>query len=99
MRLSNTFRKSVLITNAETKETIEFPSLTEAGKYLGVSRVTVNKYLLSNIPYNSYTISASVNNPSLVSDNIPKGSPKLLQQPVLLTNKEEGASSKKNFLL
>ena len=90
MRLSNTFRKPVLITNEDTKETIEFPSLTEAGQYLGVSRVTINKYLLNNIPYNGYTISASVNNPSLVSGNIPKESPKLLQQSVLLTNKETG---------
>jgi len=95
MRLSNTFRKSVLITNVETKETIEFPSLTEAGKYLGVSRVTLNKYFLNNKPYKGYTISASVNNPSLVSDNIPNGSPKILQQPVLLTNKETG--DKKEF--
>ena len=95
MRLSNTFRKSVLITNVETKETIEFPSLTEGGKYLGVSRVTLNKYFLNNKPYKGYTISASVNNPSLVSDNIPNGSPKILQQPVLLTKKETG--DKKEF--
>lgn len=95
MRLSNTFRKSVLITNMETKETIKFPSLTEGGKYLAVSRVTLKKYLLNNIPYKGYTISAFVNNPSLVSDNIPNGSPKLLQQPILLTNKETG--DKKEF--
>lgn len=29
MRLSNTFRKSVVVTNTETKETLEFPSMTE----------------------------------------------------------------------
>jgi len=45
MRLSNTFRKSVIVTNTETKETLEFPSMTEAGKYLGISRVSVRNYL------------------------------------------------------
>lgn len=71
MRLSNTLRKSVLVTNNETGENLTFSSMTEAGEYLGISRVSVappppftpwsesgvNKYLLNNIAYKEYTIS------------------------------------------
>lgn len=107
MRLSNTFRKPVLVTNRETGEIIEFSSMTDAGKYLDVSRITVKNYLLKNIPYKEYSISAKCDSltdnnitppvlegekgvmvSSLVSDG--QRSPhdnKLLQQPVLLTNK------------
>lgn len=100
MRLSNTFRKSVLVTNTETGEIHEFSSMTDAAKYLGISRVSVSNYLLKNFNYKEYTI--STNCPSLtdkkiteVSSIIPDGqcSPddtKLLQQPVLLTNKVTG---------
>lgn len=58
MRLSNTLRKSVIVTNKETGEIFEFSSMTDAGKYLGLSRVSVSKYLLKNIPYKNYIISA-----------------------------------------
>jgi len=93
MRLSNTLRKSVLVTNTETGENLEFDSMTEAGKYLGMSRVSVNKYLLKNIPYKKYTI--SVKRPSLTDKEIievdsPYNNTKLSQKPVLLTNKETG---------
>lgn len=54
MRLGNTFRKSVIVTNTETGETLEFPSLTETGKYLGISRISVSKYLLNNTPYKEF---------------------------------------------
>ena len=47
MRLSNTLRKPVVVTNMETGEILEFISMTEAGEYLGLSRVSVNKYLLN----------------------------------------------------
>lgn len=57
MRLSNTFRKSVLLTNTETGKTQEFSSMTDAGIYLDISRVSVRKYLLNNMPYKGYTIS------------------------------------------
>lgn len=59
MRLGNTFRKSVIVTNTETGETLEFPSLTETGKYLGISRISVSKYLLNNTPYKEFLISAN----------------------------------------
>jgi group I intron endonuclease len=96
MRLGNTFRKSVIVTNTETGETIEFPSLTETGKYLGISRISVSKYLLNNTQYKEFLISAK--HPSLVSeDDIESSSQsyntdriKLPQQPVLLTNEETG---------
>lgn len=96
MRLGNTLRKSVIVTNTETGETLEFPSLTETGKYLGISRISVSKYLLNNTPYKEFLISAK--HPSLVSeDGIESSSQsyntdriKLPQQPVLLTNEETG---------
>ena len=37
MRISNILKKSVLVTNRETGDVKEFSSLTEAGKYLGLS--------------------------------------------------------------
>lgn len=88
MRISNTFKKSVLVTNTETGDVIEFPSLTEAGEYLGISRVTVNKYLLNNIPYKEYLISK----PSLTDKDTFSPSEETIQtqQPVLLTNTETG---------
>lgn len=92
MRLSNTLRKSVIVTNRETKEILEFSSMTEAGKYLGISRVSVSKYLLNNIPYKEYTI--SVKHPSLINKEITQvfsvNDTKLSQQPLLLTNRETG---------
>jgi group I intron endonuclease len=62
MRLSNTFRKSVLLTNTETGKTQEFSSMTDAGIYLDISRVSVRKYLLNNMPYKGYTISKAPSN-------------------------------------
>ena len=93
MRLSNILRKSVVVTNTETGEILEFASMTEAGKYLGFSRVSVSKYLLNNIPYKKYRISA--NCPSLADKEntevfFPSSATRLLLQPVLLTNKETG---------
>ena len=92
IRLSNTLRQSVLLTNSETGDTQEFSSMTDAGVYLGISRVSVRKYLLSNIPYKGYTISKApskdkdVAEPSSTSGFISK-------QPVRLTNKLTGNSN------
>ncbi len=99
MRLSNTLRKPVVVTNMETGEILEFISMTEAGEYLGLSRVSVNKYLLNNIPYKKYKISSLLlseeNCPSLADKEITEVSSssnatKISQQPVLLTNQETG---------
>lgn len=92
MRLSNTLRKSVLVTNNETGENLTFSSMTEAGEYLGISRVSVNKYLLNNIAYKEYTISkVSSSNKEMAEkssgcSNL--NNAKVSQQAVLLTNKE-----------
>lgn len=95
MRLGNILRKSVVVTNTETGENLEFASRTEAGKYLGLSRNTVKRYLLKNTPYKKYIITA--NCPSLadkenteVSSSSSALQTKISQQPVLLTNKETG---------
>jgi len=92
MRLSNTFRKPVIVTNTETGETLEFSSLTDAGKYLGMSRVSVRKHLLKDIPYKQYTIYAL--RPSLTDKEVVEVSAlnytKPLPQPLLLTNEETG---------
>jgi group I intron endonuclease len=56
MRLSNTFRQPVLLTNTETGNIKEFSSMSDAGIYLGISRVSVRKYLLSSLPYKGYII-------------------------------------------
>jgi len=95
-RLGNTFRKPVIVTNTKTGETLEFISLTETGKYLGISRISVSKYLLNNTPYKEFLISAK--HSSLEFENDIESSSqsyntdriKLPQQPVLLTNEETG---------
>lgn len=92
MRISNTLRKPVIVTNRDTGDISEFTSMTEAGKFLGLSRVSVNKYLLNNIPYKEYTISAKNTSVALTNNEIPKASlvPKVSQQALLLTNKDSG---------
>ena len=91
MRLSNTLRQSVLLTNTKTGKIQEFSSMADAGEYLGISRVSVRKYLLSNIPFNGYTISKA---PSNGKDDAESSSTSdiVSQQPVLLTNKLTGIS-------
>jgi hypothetical protein len=91
MRLSNTLIKSVLLTNTETGKTQVFSSKTDAGIYLGISRVSVSKYLLNNMPYKGYTISKA---PSKDNDVIELSFTFsfIKQQPVRLTNKLTGIS-------
>jgi len=98
MRLSNTLRKPVLVTNTETGEVQEFASIIDAGYYLRISKTTVRKYLLNNLTYNKYTISAK--GPSLADKEIsdesnPSKGGKISQQPVLVTNQKTG--DKKEF--
>lgn len=85
MRISNTVRVSVLITNTETGNKLEFPTMIEAGKYLGISRHRVKRYLLKNTPYKEYTIYTKNPDLSLKNENT-----RVAQQAVLLTNKETG---------
>uniref|UniRef100_UPI0030E2B6C2 hypothetical protein n=1 Tax=Dematophora necatrix TaxID=2751867 RepID=UPI0030E2B6C2 len=90
MRLSNTFRKTVIVTNTETNSILEFSSMTELGKYLGISRVSVRNYLLKGIPYKNYILSSPlINNDNYKADSL-YNETKLTAQPVLLTNNETG---------
>lgn len=90
MRLGNTLRQSVLLINTETGDTKEFISMTEAGVYLGISRISVKKYLLNNIAYKGYTITKAPSKDKDIAELPPSKS--IQQQPVLLTNKITGIS-------
>jgi len=91
MRLSNTLRKPVLLTNTETGKKEEFPSMTDAGVYLGISRVSVGKYLLRNLPCKGYTISKAPLKDIHVSE-LSSTFRYVKQQPIRLTNKLTGIS-------
>ena len=52
MRVGNVLKQAVLLTNTETGDTLEFSSMTDAGEFLDISRITVSKYLLNNLTYN-----------------------------------------------
>jgi hypothetical protein len=91
MRLSNTLRKSVLLTNTETGKTQVFSSNTDAGAYLGISRISVSKYLLKNMPYKGYTISEAPLKDNDVTE-LSSTSSFIKQQPVRLTNELTGIS-------
>jgi hypothetical protein len=91
MRLSNTLRKSVLLTNRETGKTQVFSSKTDAGIYLGISRVSVSKCLLNNMPYKGYTISKAPSKDNDVAE-LSSTFSFIKQQPVRLTNKLTGIS-------
>ena len=91
MRMSNLLRQPVIITNSETGEKQAFSSLTDAGAYLGISRVSVRKYLLSDIPYNGYTFSKDLSNGKETAVLSPT-SIYTKQQAILLTNSITGIS-------
>ena len=91
MRLSNTLRKSVLLTNTETGKIQVFSSKTDAGAYLGISRISVSKYLLNNMPYKGYTISKAPLKDNDVTE-LSSTSSFIKQQPVRLTNELTGIS-------
>jgi hypothetical protein len=48
--------KTVLITNNDTSETLEFPSAVSAGKYLGVDESYIRRCITNNKPCKGYTI-------------------------------------------
>jgi group I intron endonuclease len=91
MRMANLLRQPVLITNSETGDKQEFSSLTDAGAYLGISRVSVKKYLLSDIPYKGYTFSIDLSDGKETAV-LPPTSNYTKQQAILLTNKITGIS-------
>ena len=93
MRVGNVLRQPVLLTKTETGDTLEFSSMTDAGKFLDISRITVSKYLLNNMPYKGYTISKAPSKDNDVTE-LSSLSSFVKQQPVLLTNKLTGISMK-----
>ena len=88
MRLGNILRQSVLLINSETGDIHKFSSMTKAGIFLGISRVTVSKYLLSSILYKGYIICKDPLNIAKSSST----SNFIKQQPILVTNKLTGIS-------
>ena len=92
MRVGNVLKHAVLLTNTETGDTLEFSSMTDAGKFLDISRITVSKYLLNNLSYMGYTFAKvpSKDKDINLSETL---SPNLVnQQPIRLTNKLTGVS-------
>jgi group I intron endonuclease len=86
MSLSNTWRQPVRLTSTETGEVLEFPSKTEAGKYLGTSCVQISRYLKKNLPCKGYTIHQEGDAKTR------RSYPKTLKQSVLLTKVETGVT-------
>ena len=110
MRLSNTLRKVVIATNTETNETLEFSSMTELGKYLGISRVSVRNYILKGITYQNYILSSPIDDKNLkaphfvwaadpltrlAADSFDNKTKLTKAQPILLVNNE--TRDKKEF--
>lgn len=91
MRLSNTFRKPVLLTNTETGDIKEFFSMTDAGIYLSISRITVKKYILSSLPYKGYIITQAPSKDTEMVE-LPSSYSATQSQPVLVTNQITGIS-------
>lgn len=91
LSLSNQLRQSILLTNIETGEINEFSSMTDAGLYLGISRVSVRNYLSKNLSYKGYSIIKAPSNDKVIDDQQSYYNP-IQQQPVLLTNKITGIS-------
>lgn len=92
MRIGNVLRQSVLLTNTKTGDTLEFSSMTDAGKYLDISRITLRKYLLKNLTYKGYTFAKAPSNDKNINLSEPLSSKRVNQQPVRLTNKLTGVS-------
>ncbi|OTA72098.1 hypothetical protein M434DRAFT_88603, partial [Hypoxylon sp. CO27-5] len=78
IRKGNTFSKSIFITNNDTGDSLEFSSMTEAGSYLGISRVSVRNYILKDKPFKGYRYKLSKIETSLdVSSKIKKNTKKI----------------------
>lgn len=84
IRKGNTFSKSIFITNNDTGDSLEFSSMTEAGSYLGLSRVSVRNYILKDKPFKGYSIKDLSLTEGIHNVN------KTLPQSILLINNETG---------
>ena len=82
-RACDSSRQPIILTNIQTGEIKDFPSLTIACSFLGVTRYMINKHILNNTDCKGYKIG-----------NIEKRQPKSngynATQPITLTNKETG---------
>lgn len=87
---SNTFSLPILLTNMETGDSKEFSSMTEAAKYLSTSRTQLRNYLIKDIPLLGYLISKV----STLHSGEDLSTPKVKQQPLLLTNTKTGETTK-----
>ena len=93
MRLGNVLKQSVLLTNTETGDTLEYSSITDAGKFLGISRITVSKYLLKNLSYKGYTFAKATSKDKDINLSEPLSPSNLInQQRIRVTNKLTGVS-------
>ena len=92
MRVGNVLKQPVLLTNTETGDTLEFSSMTDAGKFLDISRITVSKYLLNNLSYKGYTFAKVPSKDKDINLSEPLSPNLVNQQPIRLTNKLTGVS-------
>ena len=92
MRVGNVLKQSVLLTNTETGDTLEFSSMTDAGKFLDISRITISKYLLKNLSYKGYTFAKAPSKDKDINLSEPLSPYLVNQQPIRLTNKLTGVS-------
>lgn len=92
MRVGNVLRQPVLLTKTETGDTLEFSSMTDAGKFLDISRITISKYLLNNLSYKGYTFAKAPSKDKDINLSEPLSPNLVNQQPIRLTNKLTGVS-------
>lgn len=92
MRVGNVLNQPVLLTNTETGDTLEFTSMTDAGKFLDISRITISKYLLKNLSYKGYTFAKAPSKDKDINLSEPLSPNLVNQQPIRLTNKLTGVS-------
>lgn len=104
---SNTFSLPILLTNMETGDSKEFSSMTEAAKYLSTSRTQLRNYLIKDIPLLGYLISkvSTLHSGEDLRGGGPPprswpaeraedlSTPKVKQQPLLLTNTKTGETT------
>ena len=82
--LNHPLRQPVLLYNPETGDRKEFSSMSQAGLYLNVARITIKNHIKNNTPLKGYIATSASSKASKIT------SPSNLRQPILLTNMETG---------
>jgi hypothetical protein len=85
---TSSFYKHIVQISKEGAEPLIFPSMVEAGIYLGISRSQVSKYIKASKPYKEYTITR-INETVNLSAKVDR---KPFKQPILLTDMKTGES-------